>query len=246
MRNETNRAGMARFGINTQNAYGISIRDLRPLAKTIGRNHDLALQLWRTGIHEARILASFIDEADKVGEEQIDAWVADFDSWDLCDQVVDLFIATPFADEKIHAWASAEPEFVKRAAFAMIARRAVRQKKLPDETFLAYLDLIETQAGDPRNYVKKGGQLGAPADRQEISASAPESAGTGAAACGIGGQSAAMDRPRCGARADLRCGHQKTRPGLNIASRMVSQTPWPCPWPPVRSAYRTAAIRSFP
>ena len=148
MRNETNRAGMARFGINTQNAYGISIRDLRPLAKTIGRDHDLALQLWRSGIHEARILASFIDEADKVGEEQIDTWVADFDSWDLCDQVVDLFIATPFADEKIHAWASAEPEFVKRAAFAMIARRAVRQKKLPDETFLAYLDLIGTQAGD--------------------------------------------------------------------------------------------------
>jgi len=155
MRNETNRAGMARFGINTQNAYGISIRDLRPLAKTIGRDHDLALQLWRSGIHEARILASFIDEADKVGEEQIDVWVADFDSWDLCDQVVDLFIATPFADAKIRAWASAEPEFVKHAAFAMIARRAVRQKKLPDETFLAYLDLIETQAGEPRNYVKK-------------------------------------------------------------------------------------------
>ena len=155
MRNETNRAGMARFGINTQNAYGISIRDLRPLAKTIGRDHDLALQLWRSGIHEARILASFIDEADKVGEEQIDTWVADFDSWDLCDQVVDLFIATPFADAKIRAWASAEPEFVKHAAFAMIARRAVRQKKLPDETFLAYLDLIETQAGEPRNYVKK-------------------------------------------------------------------------------------------
>jgi 3-methyladenine DNA glycosylase AlkD len=155
MRNETNRAGMARFGINTQNAYGISIRDLRPLAKAIGRDHNLALQLWRTGIHEARILASFIDAADKVSEEQIDAWVADFDSWDLCDQVMDLFIATPFANAKIHIWASAEPEFVKRAAFAMIAGRAVRQKKLPDETFLAYLDLIEAQAGDPRNYVKK-------------------------------------------------------------------------------------------
>jgi len=155
MRNEKNRAGMARFGINTQNAYGISIRDLRPLAKAIGRDHDLAQALWRTGIHEARILASFIDEADKVGEDQIDAWVTDFDSWDLCDQVMDLFIATPFADAKIHAWAAAEPEFVKRAAFAMIAGRAVRQKKLPDETFLAYLDLIEAQAGDPRNYVKK-------------------------------------------------------------------------------------------
>ena len=155
MRNETNRAGMARFGINIQNAYGISIRDLRPLAKALGRDHDLALELWRTGIHEARILASFIDEADKVGQEQIDAWVADFDSWDLCDQVVDLFIATPFADAKIRAWASAEPKFVKRAAFAMIARRAVRHKELPDETFLAYLDLIDAQAGDPRNYVKK-------------------------------------------------------------------------------------------
>ena len=155
MRNEKNRAGMARFGINTENAYGISIRDLRPLAKAIGRDHDLALQLWRTGIHEARILASFIEEADKVSEGQIDAWVADFDSWDLCDQVMDLFIATPFADGKIHAWASAEPEFVKRAAFAMIAGRAVRQKKLPDETFLAYLELVEAQAGDPRNYVKK-------------------------------------------------------------------------------------------
>ena len=146
---------MARFGINTQNAYGISIRDLRPLAKAIGRDHDLALQLWRTGIHEARILASFIEEPDKVGEGQINTWVADFDSWDLCDQVMDLFIAAPFADAKIHAWASAEPEFIKRTAFAMIAGRAVRQKKLPDEAFLAYLDLIEAQAGDPRNYVKK-------------------------------------------------------------------------------------------
>lgn len=155
MRNEKNRTGMARFGINTQKAYGISIRDLRPLAKAIGRDHDLALELWRTGIHEARILASFIDEAGKVSENQIDAWVADFDSWDLCDQVMDLFIATAFADAKIHAWASAEPEFVKRAAFAMIAGRAVRQKKLPDDIFLGYLDLIEVQAGDPRNYVKK-------------------------------------------------------------------------------------------
>ena len=155
MRNETNRAGMARFGINTQNAYGISIRDLRPLAKALGRDHDLALVLWRTGIHEARILASFIDEADKVSEEQIDTWVADFDSWDLCDQVANLFIATPYADAKINAWAPAEPEFVKRAAFAMIARRAVRHKELRDETFLAYLDLIEAQSGDPRNYVKK-------------------------------------------------------------------------------------------
>jgi 3-methyladenine DNA glycosylase AlkD len=155
MRNETNRAGMARFGINTQNAYGISIRDLRPLAKAIGRDHDLALQLWRTGFHEARILASFIDESAKVSETQIDAWVADFDSWDLCDQVVNLFIATPFAEAKIRAWAVAEPEFVKRAAFAMIARRAVRKKKLPNEIFLVYLDLIEAQAGDPRNYVKK-------------------------------------------------------------------------------------------
>jgi 3-methyladenine DNA glycosylase AlkD len=155
MRNEKNRAGMTRFGINTENAYGISIRDLRPLAKAIGRDHDLALELWQTGFHEARILASFIEEADKVGEDQIDAWVADFDSWDLCDQVMDLFIATPFADAKIQAWASAEPEFVKRAAIAMIAGRAVRQKKLPDDIFLDYLDLIEAQAGDPRNYVKK-------------------------------------------------------------------------------------------
>ena len=146
---------MARFGINAQNAYGISIRDLRPLAKEIGCNHGLALALWQTGIHEARILASFIDEADRVDEDQIDTWVEDFDSWDLCDQVADLFIATPFANARINTWALAEPEFIKRAAFAMIARLAVRQKTLPDETFLSYLDLIEAQAGDPRNYVKK-------------------------------------------------------------------------------------------
>src|SRR3989344_1269235 len=118
--NKKNVEGMVRFGINSENTLGVSIYILRPLAKEIGKNHKLALQLWKSKIHEARILASYIDEVAKVTEKQMDAWVADFDSWDVCDQVIsNLFDQTPFAYKKAFEWSKRKPEFEKRAGFVM-------------------------------------------------------------------------------------------------------------------------------
>ena len=153
---EENRAGQKRFGINTARAYGVSITNLRPLAKRLTRDHQLAAALWATGVHEARILAAFIDEPAKVTTAQMDKWVAEFDSWDLCDQVcMSLFDKTPHVETKIKKWAKDEREFVRRAAFALLAGYAVHGKRTPDATFVAMLPLIERHATDPRNFVKK-------------------------------------------------------------------------------------------
>lgn len=151
-----NRDGMARFGIDTQAALGISMPEIRRIGRTTTRNHALAKQLWDSGIHEARILASLVDEPEKVTRRQMEDWAADFNSWDLCDQVTgNLFDRLPFADQAIETWHRDERQFVKRAAFAMIAWRAVHLKNEPDATFLAYLPLIREAAADPRNFVKK-------------------------------------------------------------------------------------------
>jgi 3-methyladenine DNA glycosylase AlkD len=155
MGSERDRQGMGRFGINVESAYGISIYELRKIAKEIGTDHDLAQQLWDSGIHEARILASFIEDPEQVTDKQMECWVADFNSWDLCDQVCGLFEETPFARQKIVEWSRRDEEFVTRAAFAMIAGLAVHDKKAPDESFEPFLDLIVEQATDERNFVKK-------------------------------------------------------------------------------------------
>ncbi len=153
---EENRTGMARFGINTDRAYGISMTALRPLARRYRRKHALAAVLWRSGKHEARILAALIDDPKLVTSKQMDRWVADFDSWDLCDQAcMKLFSATPFVMEKVQRWAKDEREFVRRAAFALIAGYAVHAKTVPDKEFLPFLTLIERHSGDNRNFVKK-------------------------------------------------------------------------------------------
>jgi 3-methyladenine DNA glycosylase AlkD len=151
-----NRAGQARFGINTAHAYGVSIANLRPIAKRLKRDHELAGALWASGVHEARILAAFVDEPAKVTPAQMDAWAAEFDSWDVCDQVCgSLFDKTPHAEKKIAKWAKDKREFVRRAAFALAAAYAVHAKKAPDETFLPMLALIEKHSTDPRNFVRK-------------------------------------------------------------------------------------------
>lgn len=155
MANPDNVAGMARFGINTKGTLGIPVYELRKLAGTIGKDHRLAQQLWKSGIHEARILASYIDEASQVTETQLERWVKDFDSWDVCDQVVGLFERTPFAHKKIAEWASREEEFVKRAAFAMMAGLAVHDKQASDKQFEGFLRLIKRASTDERNFVKK-------------------------------------------------------------------------------------------
>ena len=153
---EEARAGMARYGIATGDAFGVSVYELRRVAKGLGRDHELALALWATGNHEARLLASMVDEPAQVTEGQMEAWAAEFDSWDVCDQVTsNLFDKTPFAYGKVRDWSAARDEWVKRAAFATAAALAVQDKKAADEPFLEMLELCRREAGDDRNYVKK-------------------------------------------------------------------------------------------
>ena len=139
--------GMARFGIETSGRLGISIPQLRKIAKQTGKDHELALSLWDTGIPEARILASMIDDPARVTSAQSDSWVRDFNSWDICDQVCsNLFDKTPFAWEKIGEWA---------ADYVMIACLAMHDKGTPDASFTATFPIITAGATDPRNFVRK-------------------------------------------------------------------------------------------
>jgi 3-methyladenine DNA glycosylase AlkD len=148
--------GMARFGINPENTYGVSVPNLRKLAKEVGRDHALAQELWASGVHEARILASMVDEPKLVTEEQMEAWVRDFDSWDVCDQVcMNLFEKVPVAWCKVSEWSQREEEFVKRTAFALLACFAWHDKGAADEKFIALMPVIVSGASDERNFVRK-------------------------------------------------------------------------------------------
>jgi 3-methyladenine DNA glycosylase AlkD len=154
--NAANVAGMARYGISTQGTLGVPVVVIRGIAKGIGRNHALALELWDSGIHEARILATIIDEPARVTRRQMDRWARDFDSWDVCDHAChNLFRYTPHAWEVAVKWAGARREFVRRAGFSLMAGLAVKAKNAPDERFIALLPLIAAAAGDERNMVKK-------------------------------------------------------------------------------------------
>jgi len=156
MADPANVAGMARFGINPENTLGISIPALRSIAKEIGKDHVLAQELWASGIHEARILAAFIDDPIQVTEVQMERCAAEFDSWDVCDQVCgNLFDRTPFAFQKALDWSSREIEFVKRAGFALMAWLAVHDKKAKDDRFEIFFPAIIQQSTDNRNYVRK-------------------------------------------------------------------------------------------
>lgn len=144
------------FGVSAGISLGVSIPVLRKIARSISTDHALAQALWKTGIHEARILASMIDDPAKVTAVQIDRWTKDFDSWDVCDQVCgNLFDRTPFAVEKAIAYSSRKEEFVKRAGFVLMAEMSVHDKTSGDKTFLAFLPIIEREATDDRNFVKK-------------------------------------------------------------------------------------------
>jgi len=147
---------MQRYGINVKDALGISIYDLRRMAKEIPKNHMLALQLWDTGLHEVRMLACFIDEPDKITSDQMDRWGADFNSWDICDQAcASLFDRNPLSWKKAIEWAESDKEFVKRAAFSLIAGLCVHDKHAGNEQFHQFFPLIKKHAEDERNYVKK-------------------------------------------------------------------------------------------
>ncbi|MBP7052065.1 MAG: DNA alkylation repair protein [Phycisphaerae bacterium] len=148
--------GMARYGIRVTKAFGVSAPSLRSLAKEIGRDHALAAQLWRTGIHDARCLAALIDDPAKVTVAQMERWVSDFDSWAVCDCACGcLFDKTPVAWDKAIEWTERPEEYVKRAGFVLMATLAVHDKKAPDERFEAFLPLIVHHATDERNFVKK-------------------------------------------------------------------------------------------
>src|SRR4030043_2405045 len=148
--------GMAKFGMTIERRLGVSVPDMRKLAKETGKDHQLALELWKTGIAEARMVAAMVDDPDKLTEEQMEDWVKDFNSWDVCDQVcMNLFEKNQLAWKKIIDWSAREEEFVKRTAFSLIACLAWHDKKAGDEKFIELLPLIVKNADDGRNFVKK-------------------------------------------------------------------------------------------
>jgi len=156
MRNPANIAGMARFGINPQKTLGVPVPELRSIARQSGHNQKLAEELWESGIHEARILASMIAEKDKTSERLADKWVEDFDSWDVCDQTCyNLFRYTDWAYAKAMEWCRRKEEFVRRAGFALAAGLSVSDKKAGDEKFTVFFPLIKKHSVDERNFVKK-------------------------------------------------------------------------------------------
>lgn len=161
---EENRAGMARFGIRVDNAFGISVTTLRKIARDVlrpikddaARRHVLAGELWDSGVHEARILAALIDDPALVSPVQMEEWASAFDSWDLCDLVcANLFDKTEHAWSAAQEWAGRDAEFVKRAGFSLMAALAWHRREADDGCFLRYLPLIEREATDERNFVKK-------------------------------------------------------------------------------------------
>lgn len=151
------RDGMARYAIFSDNALGVTVADIRVLAKRLGRNHDLACALWDTGCYEARMLTAFVAEPARVTPAQMDRWCRDFDNWAICDTLCfHLFDRTPHAWAKISQWSDKRDEFVKRAAFALLASVALHDKRAGDEPFVESLLFIERAATDERNFVKKG------------------------------------------------------------------------------------------
>jgi 3-methyladenine DNA glycosylase AlkD len=147
---------MARVGIDVSHALGVSMPNVRAIAKRAGTDQRLANDLWDTAIHEARILGTLVADPAALTTETMAAWAADLTSWDLCDSAADVFGRTTVAERTIRSWSASPEGYVKRCAFSMIARRAVWAKDAPDREFLGYLPLIRRAATDPRNEVKKG------------------------------------------------------------------------------------------
>ena len=148
--------GMARFGITTERRLGVSVPEMRRIARECGKDHPLSIRLWNSGVPEARIVASMIADPAEMTAAEMDRWVSGFDSWDVCDQVcMNLFERTPFAGKKIRQWSRREEEFVRRAAYALIACLAWHDKDAPDVVFTGFLPIIKRGATDERNFVKK-------------------------------------------------------------------------------------------
>ena len=148
--------GMSRYGIDTTSAMGVTMPEIRKLAKEIKKDHSLALQLWETGIRECQIMASLIDDRKQVTKQQMDHWVSDFNSWEVCDQVCgNLFVRTPYAIEKALEYSKSRQEFIKRAGFVLMAEMQVHNKKVSNQELMQFFPIIEREAWDDRNFVKK-------------------------------------------------------------------------------------------
>ena len=153
---EENLVGMKRFGIRGERIYGVSVKKLREMAKQIGSDHGLAIGLWNSGVHEARILATMIDDPGLIRLQQIENWVSQVDSWDLCDQLCgNLLVDSQTARDRIQWWIKSDKQFVKRVGFVLMAEMSVRDKKSDNNLFIGYLDLIARSEPDERNFVKK-------------------------------------------------------------------------------------------
>lgn len=154
--NAKNVEGMKHFGINTEKAFGITTPVIKAIAKKIGRNHELALELWETGYHEARAIAFLTADPKQVTKSLMNKWVRDFDNWAVCDGTCCyLFRFTPYAIDKIFEWAPKKEEYVRRTAFSLIAYIAVHDKKRDDKEFFQFFPLIKKYSTDERNFVKK-------------------------------------------------------------------------------------------
>lgn len=154
---EATRVGMLRFGLPNEKALGVTVADLHKIARQLGRSHELALELWKTGLYEARMLTAFVGQPERLTVAQMDAWCRDFDNWGIVDTLCfKLFDLTPLAWDCVDLWAEREDEFQKRAAYALIACLGVHDDTSDDKLFLRTLPLLEKAASDPRNFVKKG------------------------------------------------------------------------------------------
>jgi 3-methyladenine DNA glycosylase AlkD len=154
---KANRDGMARYGLAATKVFGVSVGNVQALAKQIGRDHDLALALWDTEWYEARLLTAFVDDPARVTSSQMDRWARDFENWGDCDTIcMHLFDKTPYAWKKVDVWSKRKDEFVKRAAFALLASLALHDRNAKDSAFLKALKAIRAGANDERNFVKKG------------------------------------------------------------------------------------------
>ena len=183
--------GLARYGIVAPKAFGVPVGTLLKLAKRHGKDHALAAALWKSGWYEARLLAAMIDDPKQVTRGQMNAWAKDFDNWGVCDTVCwHLFDCTPFAWETLRRWSTSRDEFVKRAAFAMMAGQAGHDKTAADTRFLALLPLIERGARDDRNFVKK-------AVSWALRRIGHRNLALHAAASALAGRLAASDEPLC-------------------------------------------------
>ena len=148
--------GMARYAIPSDRAYGVAMRDIKALGTLLGRNQSLAVRLWNTGVYEARMLASFVGDPERLTAAQMERWCKDFDNWAICDAMsFNLFDRTPHAWTKVAQWSRRRNEFQKRTAFALLWSLTVHDKSAADEAFEQGLLLVEREAGDERHFVKK-------------------------------------------------------------------------------------------